>query len=96
VGNGFDPRGLVGFASGAARRWLRASIRTQEQLLTLLGAQNDQPPPPARPLAAAVEAPPAESLGSKMRDLLERALDQSTRSSRMELFQGAGLRDIGD
>jgi hypothetical protein len=86
VGNGFDPLGLVGVASGAARSWLRASIRTQEQLLALLGAQDDQPSPPPRPLTAAVEALPAESLGSKMRDLLERALDQSTRSSRVELF----------
>jgi hypothetical protein len=86
VGNGFNPLGLVGVASGAARLWLRASIRTQEQLLGLLGAQDDQPSPPGRPLTAAVEDPPAESLGSKMRDLLERALDQSTRSSRVELF----------
>jgi hypothetical protein len=86
VGNGFNPLGLVGAASGAARLWLRASIRTQEQLLGLLGAQDDHPAPPARPLTAAVEVPPAESLGSKMRDLLERALDQSTRSSRVELF----------
>lgn len=86
MGNGFNPLGLVGVASGAARLWLRASIRTQEQLLGLLGAQDDQPSPPGRPLTAAVEDPPAESLGSKMRDLLERALDQSTRSSRVELF----------
>jgi hypothetical protein len=86
VGNGFNPLGLVGVASGAARLWLRASIRTQEQLLGLLGAQGDQPSPAGRPLTAAVEDPPAESLGSKMRDLLERALDQSTRSSRVELF----------
>jgi hypothetical protein len=86
VGNGFNPLNLVGVASGAARLWLRASIRTQEQLLGLLAAQNDQPSPPARPLTPAVEVLPLESLGSKMRDLLERALDQSTRSSRVELF----------
>jgi len=86
VGNGFDPRGLVGAASGVARFWLRAGIRTQEQLLTLLGAQDDRPSPPSRALTAAVDAQPAESLSSKMHDLLERALDQSTRSSRVELF----------
>jgi hypothetical protein len=86
VGNDFNPLGLVSAASGVARYWLRTSIRTQEQLLTLLGAQDDKPPPPARLLNAAVEALPAESLGSKMRELLDRALDQSTRSSRVELF----------
>ena len=86
VGNDFNPLGLVSAASGVARYWLRTSIRTQEQLLALLGAQDDKPPPPARLLNAAVDALPADSLGSKMRELLDRALDQSTRSSRVELF----------
>jgi hypothetical protein len=86
VGYSLDPLGLVGLASGVARFWLRASIRTQEQLVARLGGQGDDPPPPARALAAAPEAQDAESLGSKMRGLLDRALDHSTRSSQVELF----------
>jgi hypothetical protein len=72
-------------ASGVARFWLRTSIRTQEQLIALLGDQ-----PEESEAAEAAEAPPEstvnEALGSKMRGLLDRALDNSTTSSQMELF----------
>jgi Abortive infection alpha len=87
VGNSQDPFGLVGIASNVARFWLRASIRTQEQLVALLGDQPDDPtPPPVRPLQAAHETPDSDALGSKMRGLLDRALDHSTSSSEVELF----------
>ncbi len=86
VGNSLDPLGLFGLASGVARFWLRATIRTQEQLVTLLGGQVDDPPPPVRALTVAPEAQATDSLGSKMRGLLDRALDQSTSSSQVELF----------
>jgi len=51
-----------------------------------LGDHPDDPPPPARPLHVAPEASDTETLGSKMRELLDRALDNSTTSSQMELF----------
>jgi hypothetical protein len=87
VGNSQDRFGLVGIASGVARFWLRTSIRTQEQLMGLLGEQQDEPlPPPARPSPEGVETPEPGALGSKMRGLLDRALDNSTKSSQTELF----------
>jgi len=83
VGISLDPRALVGYASGLTQFWLRTTIRTQQQLLDLLQNQPDEPPPA---LPAAPAAPPSDSLGTKMRDLLDRALDQSTKGSQVELF----------
>ena len=73
-------------ASGVARFWLRTSIRTQEQLIGLLGEKAEEPEAPTRPPQAAAEPTDTEALGSKMRGLLDRALDHSTSSSQMELF----------
>jgi hypothetical protein len=86
VGFPLDPRALPGLASGFAQFWLRTTIRTQQQLLSLLeNPKNDaDQSPPAR--LAAIEASPSHSLGAKMRTLLDRALDQSTKSSQVELF----------
>jgi hypothetical protein len=86
VGNSQDPFGLVGMASGVAKFWLRTSIRTQEQLIGLLGEKPDEPDTPTRPPQDAAEATDTDALGSKMRGLLDRALDHSTSSSQMELF----------
>jgi hypothetical protein len=72
-------------ASGVAKFWLRTSIRTKEQLIGLLGEKPDEPEAPARPPQTAQEPDP-DALGSKMRGLLDRALDNSTSSSQMELF----------
>ena len=83
MGISLDPRALVGYASGLTQFWLRTTIRTQQQLLDLLQNQPDEPPPA---LPAAPAAPPSDSLGTKMRDLLDRALDQSTKGSQVELF----------
>jgi hypothetical protein len=69
-------------ASGVARFWLRTSIRTQEQLIALLGDQPEESEAPEAPPESTVN----EALGSKMRGLLDRALDNSTTSSQMELF----------
>jgi Abortive infection alpha len=82
VGISLDPRTLVGYASELAQFWLRTTIQTQQQLLDLLQNQPDEPPAPL----TASEAPQPDSLGSKMRELLDRALDQSTRGSQVELF----------
>jgi hypothetical protein len=73
-------------ASGVAKFWLRTSIRTQEQLIALLGDQPKESEAPARAPQAAPESTDTDALGSKMRCLLDRALDHSTNSSQMELF----------
>jgi hypothetical protein len=73
-------------ASGVARFWLRTSIRTQEQLIALLGDQPEEPESPAARPSPAGQEPATDALGSKMRGLLDRALDNSTTSSQMELF----------
>jgi len=72
-------------ASGVAKFWLRTSIRTQEQLIALLGDQADEAEPATRAPQAAPESTDG-ALGSKMRGLLDRALDNSTSSSQLELF----------
>ena len=88
MGNSQDPLGRVaGLASEAARFWLRTSIRTQEQLMNWLGGDSDEArSTPERPPQATSEVPPPSGLSTKMRDLLERALDNSTSSSQVELF----------
>jgi hypothetical protein len=73
-------------ASGVAKFWLRTSIKTQEQLMGLLGEQTNETEPPARAPQNNAEPTNTEALSSKMRELLERALDNSTSSSQMELF----------
>ncbi len=85
VANSQDPFGLVGMASGVAKFWLRTSIRTQEQLMALLGEQPEESEP-ASPAQPPAKEPDTDALSSKMRGLLDRALDNSTSSSRMELF----------
>jgi hypothetical protein len=88
VGNSQDPlERVAGLATGAARYWLRTSIRTQEYLMGWLGDDSDKAAdPPDRPKPTPPDVPHADGLGSKMRDLLDRALDNSTSSSQVELF----------
>lgn len=50
-----------------------------------LGDQSEEPSPESPP-PTATKAPQTDALGSKMRELLERALDNSTSSSQVELF----------
>ena len=52
----------------------------------LLGDHADDPPAPPVPLQSVPETPDADDLGSKMRGLLDKALDNSTVSSQVELF----------
>ncbi len=52
----------------------------------LLGDHPDDPAPQVHPLQAVPDTPDSDNLGSKMRGLLDRALDQSTSSSQLELF----------
>ncbi|MGB9225436.1 Abi-alpha family protein [Mycobacterium sp.] len=80
-----EARALFGLASGVTQFWLRTTIQTEQQLLAMLQTLNGEPPP-ARELPASPEPAPAPSLSSKMRTLLDRALDQSTSGSQVELF----------
>ncbi|MDT5090895.1 MAG: hypothetical protein QOH60_258 [Mycobacterium sp.] len=71
-------------ATGVARFWLRTGIRTQEQLLGLLGGKADGDDPSPEADRRTSQRP--DELSEKMRELLDRALDQSTSSSQVELF----------
>jgi hypothetical protein len=81
-----EARALFGLASGVTQFWLRTTIKTEQQILTMLKILNGEPPPARELPAAAPETPQSKSLGSKMRTLLDRALDQSTSGSQVELF----------
>jgi Abortive infection alpha len=77
MANFVDPFGLIRQTFSAAR-W------TERQLMTLLGVGHDQEED--TPPAAIAATPETVSLSSKMSKLLDRALDQSTSSSQVELF----------
>lgn len=76
---------LVERTADVARFWLDVTKWTEEQLRHRL---DDIAPSPsaAEPVAEAAAAPATPTLNSKMRELLDRALDQSTRGSQVELF----------
>lgn len=81
-----DPLGLIGRTAGAARLGLRLASWTEQQALQLLRSRLDATTPHALALAASPAMRTAESLDAKMRRLLDRALDQSTKSGQAELF----------
>jgi hypothetical protein len=82
----FDPLGLVDMAGQTVRTGLKVASWYERQVFSLLRNRMDASiPPPDRAL------PPsplklAEGLDTKMRRLLERAIEQSTTSGRQELF----------
>jgi hypothetical protein len=92
VANSFDPRGLLGKAVGAARVGLDVYGWAEEQVVTALRTGLDALDPAAAHPAPAVETPPTpdepdpDSLTGKMTRLLDRALDQNTRDSQIELY----------
>lgn len=75
---------LVERTADVARFWLDVTKWTEEQLRHRLDdvAPSASAPEPAE----AASAPATPTLNSKMRELLDRALDQSTRGSQVELF----------
>lgn len=77
----FDPFGLVPRAAAVAKTGFKVAGWAETQALALLRGLAE--PPPAAP--AALEAKPT-SLDEKMRNLLDRALDQSTGDGRSELY----------
>lgn len=84
MGIPLDPRSLLGIAADVTSFWLRTTVWTEKKLIGLLPSVPEPEPAPVLPAPAA--PPPPNSLNSKMRALLDRALDQSTSGSQMELF----------
>lgn len=88
----YDARGLVGRAVGAARMGLDMYTRAGEQVVGAIRQGLDSLDPAealedAAPEAAAEgAAPDPGSLNGKMSRLLDRALDQNTRGSQLELY----------
>ena len=93
----FDPREMLNHAVGAVRAGLDVYTWTEKQIVDALrhGLDaldgTDAAPAPEAPEAdagtpGATAEPATDSLGGKLSHLLERALDQSTRGSRVELF----------
>lgn len=85
----FDPRGLVDLAEQTVRTYIKAASWSERQIFGLIRSGMKISDPPAT--AEIPAAPPAqveipESLDTKMRGLLDRAIEQSSRSSRQELF----------
>ncbi len=84
----FDPFGIADRAVDAAKTSMKLAAWGEEQLATLvknrLEAIDAATP---RPMTIATpEEPTAESLNTKMDRLLDRALDQSTAGSQVELY----------
>jgi hypothetical protein len=86
VANPLDPFNLLGRSVGVARLGLRVASWTEQQALQILRSRLDALAPAPRALGAGATSRVAESLDLKMQRLLDRALDQSTRSGQAELF----------
>ena len=90
VANFLDRFQLVERSADVARFWLNVTKWTEEQLRHRL---DEVVPPASTPEPAPVAKDPSAknssdspTLSAKMHDLLDRALDQSTQGSRVELF----------
>lgn len=88
MANPLDPFNLLGRSMGVARLGLRVASWTEQQALQLLRARLEAVAQQPRALASGAGSTPrtAEPLDHKMQRLLDRALDQSTRSGQAELF----------
>nr|WP_205267187.1 Abi-alpha family protein [Mycolicibacterium sphagni] len=85
----YDPRGLIGRAVGAARTGLDVYSWAEEQVVGAIRHGLDSLDPAEALEDAAPEEEPApdpDSLTGKMSRLLDRALDQNTRGSQVELY----------
>jgi hypothetical protein len=84
----FDPRGLVDLAEQTVRTYIKAASWSERQIFGLIRSGMKIDPPET---TEAVAPPPPqeelpEGLDAKMRGLLGRAVEQSSTSSRQELF----------
>ena len=85
----FDPRGLVDLAETAARKYIEAASWSERQIFGLIRSGMKITDPPATTETVAPPPPQdeiPEGLDAKLRDLLGRAVEQSSASSRQELF----------
>jgi hypothetical protein len=88
----YDPRALIGRAVGAARIGLDVYSWAEEQVVGAIRHgldsidHQDSLEEPAPEAAAAPVKPDPDSLNGKMTRLLDRALDQNTRGSQVELY----------
>ncbi|WP_156750582.1 Abi-alpha family protein [Mycobacterium sp. 852013-50091_SCH5140682] len=83
----FDPFGIAGRATDAAKVGMQLASWGEEQLMTLLRDRLDAVETTPKTLQSAEpDEPTSESLHTKMGRLLERALDQSTSGSQVELY----------
>lgn len=85
----YDPRGLIGRAVGAARVGLDVYSWAEEQVVDAIRHGLDSLDPAEALEDAAPEEAPApdpDSLTGKLGRLLDRALDQNTRGSQVELY----------
>ena len=85
----FDPRGLVDIAEQTVRTYIKAASWSERQIFGLIRSGMKITDPPAT-TETVVPPPPQEEapegLDAKMRGLLGRAVEQSSTSSRQELF----------
>ncbi|WP_445168237.1 Abi-alpha family protein [Mycolicibacterium sp. Dal123E01] len=88
----YDPRGLIGHAVDAARRGLDVYSWAEEQVVGAIRQGFDSLDPGgalkggAPEVVSEVSGPDPDSLAGKMSRLLDRALDQNTRGSQVELY----------
>lgn len=83
----YDPLGLTDRAIDMAKTGIKLATWSEEQLVTLLRNRLDAlEATPASMRSAASDEPDSETLNTKMGRLLERALDQSTSGSQVELY----------
>jgi hypothetical protein len=85
VASSLDPFGLVELAEQTVRTGVRIAHWGERQFYGFLRSRMDAVTPPAPSLPPS-PAKIAESLDAKMHTLLDRAIEQSTASSRQELF----------
>lgn len=86
MANLLDPLGLLPRTLSAARLGLKVAGWTEQQAMQLLRNRLDAQAPQRLALATGPAGKIADSLDAKMQRLLDRALDQSTRSGQAELF----------
>lgn len=85
VASNLDPFGLVALAEQTVRTGARVASWGERQFFGFLRSRMDAVLPPAPPMPPS-PAMVAESLDAKLTTLLDRAVEQSTSSSRQELF----------
>lgn len=82
----YDPLGLVDFAQAALRTGAKVAGWYERQVFGLIRNRMEATAPPASRMLPPSPMRTAEGLDAKMHRLLDRAIEQSSTSSRQELF----------